>query len=194
MSEIKKIIPNLLTISRIILTCILNIYISIQFGKILVPIVITLIIFATDYFDGKIARYLNSATRIGAIIDVTSDFLYITITYYILHTFNVVPIWFLFIIVMKFIEFIITSFILKRLRNNVESFVFDSLGRFTSCSFYVIPIFSYYLYNISKNNLYIYMYGILCIISILVLISSFYRINECIKVVLQKQVIKKNVM
>jgi len=91
-----KMIPNILSILRIILT---------------VPIVITLLnkqyelvllffVFAgiTDAMDGWIAKHFSLQTRLGSILDPTADKILLTCTFICLYWIDLLPLWILMII------------------------------------------------------------------------------------------------
>lgn len=173
-------IPNLLTLIRIILTCIANIYIYTNFSKILIPFILTFIILATDFVDGKIARSYGWTSKFGAVFDVAADLFYIISSYIVLWELNVLPIWFLFVIIFKFSEFAITSFFMKKYGQKEGVFVFDLIGRYTAVLFYIVPIFSYisfqtipFLYDLLSNTF-------IGIITFMAAVSSLYRISNCI--------------
>lgn len=71
MSNIKKYIPNILTISRIIATPLI-IYLGIK-QKYLALIIVSFFIAFTDFLDGKLARYFNVTSEIGAKLDTIAD-------------------------------------------------------------------------------------------------------------------------
>lgn len=67
----KKIIPNMLTILRILLTPVI-IYLGIK--ELMVPLLILAIFVAlTDFLDGKLARLWNVSTKLGAKLDAVGD-------------------------------------------------------------------------------------------------------------------------
>ena len=71
MKIIKKNLPNILTISRIIVTPLI-IYLGIN--KLYVPLIITFLFIAlTDYFDGYFARRFNVTSTLGAKLDTIAD-------------------------------------------------------------------------------------------------------------------------
>ena len=71
MKDIKKNIPNILTIARIVLTFIIVI-LGIT-NHIYTAIILTIIAALTDLFDGLIARKYNLETTIGAKLDAVAD-------------------------------------------------------------------------------------------------------------------------
>jgi CDP-diacylglycerol--glycerol-3-phosphate 3-phosphatidyltransferase len=176
--DIKNNIANIVTIIRIILTVILNIYIMKYFGNILIPIIITTIIFASDFIDGKIARKLKATSDFGGKLDISSDFFYISSMYLVLYLNDVLPLWFFFVIVAKFLEFVITGTILKR---NKQS-IFDLIGRSVAVCFYLIPMFGYLIFVLVNDTFHYLLDITLYLIFIAALISSFYRILKVINI------------
>lgn len=159
----------------------MNFYIINHFNSILIPIIISFIIFLTDFFDGKLARSTGWTSKIGAIFDVAADLLYIVVSYIVLYALHIIPLWFLFIIVFKFMEFIITSYYIKNSSDEKPVFVFDILGRFTAVIFYIIPLVSYVFFHFLSNG-YLYIVDfIMYITTLLTVISSSYRIKVCVK-------------
>lgn len=71
MQKYKKIIPNILTIIRLIITP-LAIYLGIN-GQYKLLAVICIIVALTDFFDGKLARRWDVCTEFGAKLDTISD-------------------------------------------------------------------------------------------------------------------------
>jgi len=78
---IKKYVVNSLTFLRILF--------SVLFGALVLrsvdpdggPMVILLVIFASDILDGKLARRWNVTTRHGAIFDVTADMFFVAVSF-----------------------------------------------------------------------------------------------------------------
>jgi CDP-diacylglycerol--glycerol-3-phosphate 3-phosphatidyltransferase len=163
-----------------VLVIIINIYIIKYHGEIIVPILIAALIFISDFVDGRLARYFSSVSHLGAILDVTADFLYIAVSYIVVHSLNIVPLWFLFVIMFKFIEFIVTSFFLRKYSNRESVFVFDFIGRAVSIIFYVIPISAYVLFCLFHGKYYFAYDIFIFIVTAMSLISSIYRINNCV--------------
>lgn len=180
MIKLIKVIPNMLTLIRVVLALILNIYIINNFRSMIVPIVVSLIIFLTDYLDGKIARRNRSVSKAGAILDVSADLFYIAFSYIVLYTLHILPIWFLSIVILKFGEFILTSHYIKRLKKKNTIFVFDFLGRLAVVIFYCLPLTSYVAYQLLPNEYFFIISSIMAISTLLVFISSTQRIGICV--------------
>lgn len=175
-----KQFPNLITLLRIGLTFFLNIYILKNPGNLAIPLIIFIFLLLTDFLDGKVARHYGVSTKFGAIFDLLADLLFILSSTTLLIYLQVIPKWFLGVILIKFTEFIFTSFILKE-DDNEEVFVFDYFGRLTAGLFYVIPILSYTLVRLN-HSFYLSMIQILLYFtSFLATVSFVYRISRCIK-------------
>ncbi|EPY2271865.1 CDP-alcohol phosphatidyltransferase family protein [Clostridium sporogenes] len=174
-----KALPNLITLLRLILACFLNIYILKNFGRVSVPIVISCIIFFTDFIDGKIARYLRNTSYFGTVFDVIVDLFYILASYSTLIYLQAAPLWFLAIIIIKFMEFVITSFILKKNSAGKSIFVFDFIGRFAVVLFYITPLLIYVSFQLSRQA-YLFISGVFIYVATLTaFISTVYRIYIC---------------
>ena len=179
-----KYIPNVITITRIIMTFLfiytierqfiygqnLNIYLTILF----------LAICLSDFVDGKIARKTNSTSIIGAKLDVFADLLYIILSYIALINIKILPLWFLGFVCFKFIEFIITSNFIKRNSNfSDKPFVFDKIGKIVSAIFLIIPGIVCIYKCLELNDIELILNCFLCIIFIAGLYSSYLRIKSC---------------
>ena len=70
-------IPNILTISRLILT--LPLIINLEINKVEIVFILIIIGGITDYLDGFYARKLNLKTKIGAILDPLTDKIFLLI-------------------------------------------------------------------------------------------------------------------
>lgn len=92
------------------------------------------------------------------------------------------PFWFLLIVLLKFIEFVVTSLMLKKFDNRKSIFVFDFIGRTVAIFFYIIPISTYVSFQISQTMFLFISHIIIYIVAILSFISSIYRVYNCIVV------------
>lgn len=175
----KRLLPDILTISRICLTIAYNLYIIQNYGSVMLPVLFSIIIFITDFLDGKIARFYGITTKYGAILDVVADLFYIVLSYIVLCIYQISPIWFLLIILYKFIEFVITSSL--SIKSSKDIFIFDFLGRVSAIIFYILPITIYISYFYCKGWYFILINCITVIITVFVVISSINRIYICKK-------------
>ena len=71
MNQLKKYIPNILTLSRIILTPLI-VYLGLT-NHINILIGIAIVVALTDYFDGMLARRWHVVSSLGAKLDAISD-------------------------------------------------------------------------------------------------------------------------
>lgn len=181
MARLMKELPNMITLLRVVLSCLLNFYILNHFGSLPIPMAIFLLIFLTDFLDGKIARFYGSTSHFGAVFDILADLFYMITSYIVLCSYHVLPLWFLFIMLFKCIEFVVTSFFLKKLCNGKSIFVFDFIGRFTVVLFYIIPILAYTSFQLSQLLYFFTIHIFIYIITFMVFVSSSYRLWNCIE-------------
>jgi phosphatidylglycerophosphate synthase len=186
-----KYLPNLVTLCRVILTIILNIYIFLDFGEILVPLILTTIIFSSDFADGWLARKYNVVTKFGVGFDAFADIFYVALSYAVLTGYHILPFVGLILILFKFFEFLITSAIINARQNysNANSLlIFDQLGKSVGILFYITPIVTYVIHQSFRNNNYAvhFFFGVaIGLMGIMVILSSWHRIVSCIKITRQ---------
>jgi phosphatidylglycerophosphate synthase len=181
-ARLMKLIPNMLTLLRVVLACLLNFYILYHFGSLPIPIIIFLLIFITDFLDGKIARLYGNTSHFGAIFDILADLFYIVAFYIVLCSFHVLPLWFFFIALFKFIEFVATSFFIKKLCSENSIFVFDFIGRCAAVFFYIVPILAYASFQLSQVLYFFIIHILIYFITFMVFVSSSYRLRNCAKI------------
>lgn len=136
--QIKAAFPNLLTLLRVILVP--PLCSAIMNRNLSVLTVTFLAISATDFFDGRIARMLNTQSKFGAALDAVADLAYIMATLYTMTIVDLIPVWFFFMVIAKFFEFIITSLLIARKSEERLLLVFDHIGRIAACLFFVTPM------------------------------------------------------
>ncbi len=176
-----KALPNMLTLLRAVLACILNLYVSICFGLLAIPVLLFILIFLTDFLDGRIARRYGYASRRGAVFDILADFFYIVLSYVVLCSHHVIPVWFFIVVLLKFMEFLFTSRLLMHRGGGDSIFVFDFIGRHIAVLYYIMPLFAYASF-ISSPSFHGIVICILCGgISIMAIASSSYRLMQCYK-------------
>ena len=163
-------IPNLLSISRLLLVFPLILFLEIDRR----PYVFTLIIIGglTDYFDGLIARKFNLKTRLGAILDPLSDKVFYLIPLVFLCKNNLIPFWSLALILFR--ELLISS-----LRNLTENGLPASmLGKFKTFFFFISVITFFTPLKISLlNNLALIFYWLGFILTFVTLLG-YLRIKK----------------
>ena len=111
-------LPNILTISRIILTFI---YLSFLFSGSLICKYIALFVFIiaslTDLYDGRIARKRNIITNFGKIMDPIADKVLMLASFIAFVGLKIIPAWMVVIIILR--EFVITGLRLFAVSKNI---------------------------------------------------------------------------
>ena len=162
----KRYIVDALSLSRIIFGILFTYTILYLNSDLLAIIVIYFLTILSDVLDGKIARkYKIDNKNKGAKVDVLCDFAFIILSSFSLYYINLLPFWFLIIIILKLIEFFKTS------SNELE---YEKFGTFVALMFYALPgvivLLNFFKVPITINL-------ILCIfITICAIISSSLRI------------------
>lgn len=178
-AEIVKALPNSLTLFRILLAILLNVCISKRFGILLIPVILFLLIYLSDFLDGKVARHYGNTSKFGAVFDIVADLFYVVATYATLCAFGVIPLWFFILVILKFAEFASTSFILRQ--NNVENpiFVFDFIGRCVAVLFLFVPLSAYVSFMLFQTEYFSINLILIYCVSFMAVVSSSYRIWCC---------------
>lgn len=179
MEVIKKILLNTLTLLRIPLT-ILFVILFITNNKISASLILFLIVI-TDFIDGKISRKLNINSRLGSILDAYCDLFFVLCTTLLFNYYNLVSVTYTFIIILKFLEFNITSYY-SGMSNNKTPFIFDKVGRIITALYQGVP----FIIVIPSLSDFCYLYTTILIIG--TFISSALRIFSllCSKVLNNK--------
>ena len=137
-------IPNVLSISRLIL--VLPLILFLEINRPLYVFILIIIGAITDYFDGLIARKFNLKTRLGAILDPLSDKVFYLIPLVFLCKNNLIPFWSLTLILFR--ELIISS-----LRNATkDGLPASQLGKFKTFFFFISVITFFSPLKISLLN------------------------------------------
>jgi len=68
--------------------------------KTILPVLLGLV-FLTDSFDGQIARRKKQITRMGAMLDSTSDYILLGVISIVYYRHNIVPHWFFYVIILR---------------------------------------------------------------------------------------------
>lgn len=103
-------IPNLLTISRVLLTPLLVIFLLED--RLSEALVVFIVAGITDGLDGLIARLYKQKTRLGAFLDPLADKLLLATTYVILAVQSLVPSWLTVIVLSRDVLIILGVFVL----------------------------------------------------------------------------------
>ncbi len=98
-------------------------------------LIMLLLAIATDYFDGKVARQLNTASAKGQLFDHTTDFLFVSAGLFGAVYVGLIYLWLPVLIVLAFSQYVVDSYFLYRQKQLRMSF----LGRWNGV-FYFLPL------------------------------------------------------
>lgn len=146
-------------------------------------IVISILVFFSDFIDGKLARWNNCVTKIGQSLDIYLDFIYILSGMIIFNCYSLLPISFTILVIYKFCEFLILSKVLPRGNKGIkdDKYFFDKMGGLISVIYYIIPTIKLIFMMINNNFFDIIMTAILVVTSILTFVASFCKIKANLK-------------
>jgi phosphatidylglycerophosphate synthase len=97
-------------------------------------LVLIIIAIATDYFDGKVARALKTASARGMLFDHGTDFIFVTVALFALSTIGLSSILLPLLIIVAFSQYVFDSYYLFKQKQLRMSF----LGRWNGI-FYFVP-------------------------------------------------------
>ena len=135
-------IPNTLSFSRIILLPYLFLVLFLDLKTIM--LISYILIGATDYFDGKIARRLNQATDLGKTLDSVADLLFYLSTAYFLFKLFPEIIKANFTLLMIFFGELALSFVVSAIKCRKPLLMHTALLRFSAVMVYFLFIFSFF--------------------------------------------------
>lgn len=138
----KYAIPNLLTLSRMIVTLLLGIITAFAVDVCAqLPMLITLTgyIYLSDILDGKLARKWNCCSVFGVKADIAADLFYIVSQSTILVYRGFMHLGILLLVVSEFIVFYITSQMQTK-RPDAKTICFDKFGRIAAGYYYLMPL------------------------------------------------------
>lgn len=184
-----KYVPNAITFLRVVLTITFNVYIYLDFGEVIVPLILTALIFSSDVLDGWLARKYNAVTKFGVGFDAFADIFYVVLTYAVLYGYHILPMIGMILILFKFLEFMITSSIINAQPDSIQNaqrlLVFDRIGKAVGILLYIMPITTYFFHQTFTNynhSIHIVIGIYIALIGVLAIISSWNRIGRCVQV------------
>ncbi len=157
-----RFLINSITCSRILfgLLFLYGVLFDLNNVYLLVIFILTAI---SDVSDGWLSRKYGISSQNGAKLDVCCDFIFIMISTFALVLINLIPAWFLAVIMLKMIEFFKTS---------NDGLRYERFGHLVALMFYALPIFAVFI-----NDRFIIL--ILAIfITICALVSSAMRVHQ----------------
>ena len=129
-------IPNILTISRLILTLPLILFLELK--KPTFVFILIIIAGITDFLDGYYARKLNLKTKFGAILDPLTDKIFLLIPLLWLCKENLIPFWSLSIILFR-------ELIISALRTTIkDGLPASKLGKYKTYFFFISLILLFF--------------------------------------------------
>lgn len=161
MKKINKLIlvPTGITAFRIVLS-IIFLYLLINDIKIW-AIGIFLFAILTDAFDGYTARKLGVSSDLGAYFDIVADFILVLVAFLTFILIGIYPYWLLILIILVFLQFILTS--------KLKVLVYDPVGKYYGAFLFIIILITL----ISPTTFYNILLLITVLFTIISLISRY---------------------
>ncbi|GMO27070.1 MAG: CDP-alcohol phosphatidyltransferase family protein [Termitinemataceae bacterium] len=174
-----KYLPNILSLFRavLVLPLLLIIHDILVYNcvKNWILILVFAAILISDVADGYLARRLKCTSNVGARLDIIADTLYILSFLTAFAYFNIIPIWFIIIMVLKLMEFILTSKIIKNKQKSKNIVFFDKIGKISVSIVMLLPgIFAFRCIIIDYKTI---MNIIIYIITVALILSFINRIR-----------------
>ena len=156
-------IINALSLSRILFGLLFLYFVVFDFNIINLMVIFSLTI-VSDVLDGYWARKYNLVMDEGSKVDVICDFLFIIFSTLALVLIDLAPSWFLIVIVLKLIEFFMTS--------GRGALKYDKFGTYVAYMFCAFPIVAILI----NSKIIILILSI--VITVCAITSSFLRIKD----------------
>ena len=163
MCTLQKFYINILTSLRILFG-VLFIYFTLidyNMGYLLFIFILTAL---SDYFDGKLAKKYNLESYSGAKFDVICDFIFIVFSTVAVILRDLIPFWFILVIILKMVEFFTTS--------PSNEIYYERFGHIVALMFYAYPIVALLIHVDSINT------ALTVFITVCALLSSVLRIKK----------------
>ena len=163
-------IPNILTISRLLLTFPLIVFL--ELNKIAPVFVLILLAGITDFFDGFYAKRFNLTTKFGSILDPLADKIFLLIPFLWLSKIDLIPFWSLAIILFR-------ELIISALRTSmIDGLPASKLGKYKTFSFFIALLIFFLPFEIDLlSNLGIIFYWLGFILTLITFID-YLRIKK----------------
>jgi phosphatidylglycerophosphate synthase len=141
-SAFRKNIPNILSLCRMLLVLpfvlgIHDIFVY-ECARNWVLLLVFAAIILSDVADGYLARKFECTSNTGAKLDIIADTLYTLFSLAAFAYFNIIPVWFIFIMIFKLLEFMITSKIIGNKQSKNVVF-FDKIGKLSVSVVMLLP-------------------------------------------------------
>jgi CDP-diacylglycerol--glycerol-3-phosphate 3-phosphatidyltransferase len=149
--------------------CAKNLFLLITFFTIII----------SDAADGFLARKLKCASDTGAKLDIVSDALYTVFSLAAFAYFKVIPVWFVFALVLKLIEFVITSRMMRNRQKTGNKIFFDKMGKTSVSIAMLLP--GVFVFRCIITDYKTVMNTVVYMITAMFIISFFNRIAHTVK-------------
>jgi CDP-diacylglycerol--glycerol-3-phosphate 3-phosphatidyltransferase len=164
------VLPFILIIHDIfVYECTKNLFLLITFFTIIL----------SDVADGYFARKLKCTSNAGAKLDIISDTVYTISSLTVFTYFKIIPIWFIFLMLLKLFEFIITSKLIKNKQKTGNIIFFDKMGKISISIIMLLP--GIFVFRCVITDYKIVMNAIIYIITAMLIISFVNRITNTVK-------------
>ena len=129
-SQFRYILPSLISGLRIVVLPFFALSIFYEIAS--VTYCLFLLVICSDFFDGRIARRMGVASKFGAYIDATVDFIFIICIFRVFVAIGSYPFWLLPLILLVYVQFLVTSFFSMKIYDPIGkyygSLLFGSIG------------------------------------------------------------------
>jgi CDP-diacylglycerol--glycerol-3-phosphate 3-phosphatidyltransferase len=112
-------------------------------------------------------------------LDIISDTLYTTLSLAAFAYFKIIPVWFILIMLLKLIEFMITSKLINKKRKTKSIIFFDKIGKISVCIVMLLP--GIFVFRCIINDYKSVMNIIVYIVTIMLILSFFNRIIHTVR-------------
>lgn len=176
-------VPNLISLSRIILTAVFAFYILHK--EIDIAFVAFVIAAITDFLDGRIARFLKVESVFGSILDPLADKCFMITSYFVLGWLEVIPPILSAIVIFRDIAILLVVCLCKFLSIHLEfKPLFSSKLNTTIQLIYVIIILACWSFSVDVPSIILYgcalVVGVSTIFSAVEYVRNYYWIKNAI--------------
>lgn len=198
MKKYLTVLPNLLTILRFLLSMLFLWFLAklFQHGNMnmsVLPFILLFFIYLTDFLDGQLARALKAESNVGSVLDVSADCYFIVLSLIFFNFYNLLPVWFTFVVILDFCGFLLTSKLLAHTGRAKKSIlVFDKIGRAAAVLFYSIPALTCIV--LINHQLAPYLLVLLYLSTVLALLSFMARCAVCFCLYPRNPTVNQDVM
>ena len=137
-------------------------------------LVLVVVAIITDYFDGKVARHMNTVSAAGMLFDHGTDFLFVTSALFAASYTGLVNPWLPILIVLAFSQYVLDSYWLLRQKKLRMSM----LGRWNGVFYFLPLVLIGFLQLELLNNWSEALGSLIMLLSIVLLVSTLASIVD----------------